>query len=513
MKTLLLALSLSLGPVGAAATATAGAAAAETIMLELRDGGILWGRVVGHTPEHLRFERLTNGGVVELPWSFLDPERDRELRLAYGYIEPEGEELLVPAERFDLVDGEDVVGVVVGRDVEAIWIKRAGGTLPLPLQRLAGASTRVQAPALEIYTREELYQRRVAELGDRLRVEGAEGAERHRDLARFCERILDFYHAAVHLERARELDPTWRPDELAQALDRVRRKAEHQEQWDYLKEADLLRARGQFAEAIRRLELFPELYANSPVLPDWERVQARALKGRERALREEVVRRWHYWVERHATTAARELDYQQVLGYAEAELSADVLASVHEEVRELAPEIEEGAVRALWETREKGRLRKASYGLGTWLLGEERARAALEKTAEDEEPARQTERDVARQELEERMRRYVEAQRAGSSARRQSDDEDPDAAWRELNLSARVHWTVAYYAENSGDMDVERVRFANCRECAGTGAKEVLYLSAGRNSKSRAGTSASGLRLESCPTCHRIGVVRRIQYR
>jgi len=507
MKILHLILMLS---GGSAATAPQ---ESETIMLELRSGDILWGQVVGHSPEHLRFQRLENGGVVQLPWSFLDPERDRAMRLAYGYIEAEGEELLVPAERFPVVDGEDVVGIVVGRDEEVIWIKRAGGTLPLPLRRLSGSSTRVQAPALEIYTRDELYQRRVAELGDALRATGAEGAEQHHALARFCEQILDFTNAALHLARAVELDPTWRPEEVVPALDRVRRKALHQEQWDYLKDADLLRARGHFAEAIRRLEIFPELYPDSPVLPDWERVQARALKGRERALREEVVRRWHYWVERHATAAARDFDYEQVIAYAESEFSADVLASVHEDLKKLAPEIEEGAVRALWETREKGRLRKASYGLGTWFLGEDQARAELESEGEGAEVARKTERDLAREELEERMRRYVEAQRAGSRAQQQSDEGDPAEGWRELSSSARVHWTVAYYAEHAGDMTVERVRFANCRECAGTGAKEVLYLAAGRNSKSRAGAGASGLRLESCPTCHRIGVVRRIQYR
>ena len=59
---------------------------------------------------------------------------------------------------------------------EVLWLKTAEGRLPIPLARIAGQATMVQVPAFDIYTRDELYQRKVFELQDRLLIDGPEAA-------------------------------------------------------------------------------------------------------------------------------------------------------------------------------------------------------------------------------------------------------------------------------------------------------------------------------------------------
>ncbi|MFT5080439.1 MAG: hypothetical protein ACI84E_001095, partial [Planctomycetota bacterium] len=85
-------------------------------MLKLRDGSILWGDIEAHTEADLMFHRRDTGGIVNLPWSFLDPGQEHELRLAYGYIASDYQEEMISAERIPLVDGTELIGVILSRE-------------------------------------------------------------------------------------------------------------------------------------------------------------------------------------------------------------------------------------------------------------------------------------------------------------------------------------------------------------------------------------------------------------
>ena len=240
------------------ASADAGLQAPATSILRLRSGAVLWGQVVEHDAERVRFRRIDTGGVVSLPWSFLDPTEEAGLRLEYGYVELASEELLTDAERFTLRDGSELLGLVDGRDAQFIWIKNVDGRLPVPLQNLQGAPERVRAPALEIFTRQELYQSKSAALGAALVAPGRIGAEAHDELAIYCERLFDYVHALEHYTYVDQLDPTYESDRISAALGRARVKADQQEQLDVLSSIDLFSARGRFDRALAALVLFEE---------------------------------------------------------------------------------------------------------------------------------------------------------------------------------------------------------------------------------------------------------------
>jgi len=488
----------------------AGAGAGDPTMLRLANGRVLWGSIVGHDPETLDFHRVDNGGTVHLSWSYLDPSEEEALRLRFGYVDASAEELMVKADRLVLDDGTEVVGMILGRTDDYLNLKRASGTQPVPKRRIVGAPTMVQVPALDVYTKEELYQNKAFELQAGLIQEGRPGAEAHYELARFAERLFDYPHAAEHFRLVQKLDPAFMTEAVDASVARTEAKAALQEQVDFLAEIDLWRARKRFDRSLELLAQFPERYPKSPLMDDWNTLRDRVAKYQERELREQVVTRWHYWASAIARRAAREAEgYEAALAFAEESLGEQVLAKVTADLDKLAPGIQPDQVRRLWEAREGGRFRQASYGNGTWLLGKERAAAELKK----DEEAEQVEAGSAaeqRKRLQERLDRYFENQVLSRKAKGggQDESEDPEAFWKDYTTDSKAQWLLAYYAENSGDMRVEKIRFAPCRECGGTGTRNVIFLGG-----TGPDSSISEAAVIPCPTCHTVQVVRRVRYR
>src|SRR5262245_29933907 len=135
----------------------ASAAAPMAQMLRLRDGSIQWGAIQSHDPTGIVFQRLDTGGVLRLSWSRLDPAEERQLRQDFGYVDLTTEEVLVTADRLVTRRGVELIGKILDRTPDAILLKTAAATIPVPKDQIAGASEVVQVPAREVYTLEELY--------------------------------------------------------------------------------------------------------------------------------------------------------------------------------------------------------------------------------------------------------------------------------------------------------------------------------------------------------------------
>lgn len=481
----------------------------ELRLFRLRSGDILWGSIAEHDAQRVTVRRLDHGGLARLPWSYLAPAEEAALRLRFGYADTETEELLAKADRLVLRDGTEIIGLIDNRTDQFVYVRARGNVVPVNKGMIAGPATLIEVPALEIYTREELYQSKLFELQSRMLAGGTTAVAAHLELAQYSERLYDFAHAVEHYEFARESDAGYEQSVVEQGLAKALRKAEVQEQLDLLAEIDLWRARRRFDDALAGLATFEARYPNSPVLEEFDKTRSRVMKYQEIAVREEVVRSWHYWTVRRAKEAARTLEsFEAVLGYLDEKMGAEVVKDVTEGLQRLAPGIREDEVRRLWEEREGGRFKHASYGYGTWLLGEDRARAEVEQETRAEAAPKDS-AEAQRQRLEERIQRYQKNQelarknQSGSGA----DLEEPEDFWARWKYSNKAQWILAYHVEFSGDFAVEKARLSNCRECGGTGARSIVY-SGGAISGSQAGE-----RLIACPTCHSIGVSRRIRYR
>ena len=252
-----------------------GAAAAPATMLRLRDGTIQWGSIQSHDPEGIVFERLDTGGRVRLPWTFLHPEEERELRTRFGYVDLSGEEILVEADHIVTVEGAEIVGIIVDRSGDFLLVKTASSTLQVPKNRLSGVPAVVQVPASEVYTRAELYAQGLAN-------HDTSTAEGQFEIARWCERILDYAHAVEHYKKAAALDASFRMDDVRASLERATLKAQRQDQVDYIQEVDALVGRRRYDDAIARAQAFKERFPDSPLQAEAKRSYDRAVKARDK---------------------------------------------------------------------------------------------------------------------------------------------------------------------------------------------------------------------------------------
>ena len=485
--------------------------AAEVTMLKLRDGAILWGTIEDHDIERLGLRRLDNGGLVRLGWDRLDPVQSERLRERFGYADGSSEEVMTEADRLILRDGTELVGKIVNRTQDELWIKTATRTLPVPKLRLAGAATVVQVPALDVYSSEELYREALLDLEP-------EDPASQLELALFSERVLAFEQALEHVERALALDPEFQPEQLAGHRERIARKHENAEQIGVLREIDLWRTRGRFDRALELARGFEERFPESPLREDARRKLGLVERGMEQALGERVASLWHHAARKLVREKAMDPDasFEAAVAWIDESLSEEVLTRVHEEVqRSVSSELTPEDVRRHFDQRERVRWQKATYGEGTWLLGEADALAGLEVSAPKEA---QTERDSERERIKEKIRRYMKNQeviRRAKSAEVGGDDDQQDF-WKTWSSNGRAGWLLAYYAENGGDMQLREPIFRNCSQCGGTGTREIINTGNARSTPSRgrgSNQTSSGIGVIECPTCKHIGKWRTVSFR
>lgn len=475
--------------------------------LRLVDGRILWGWIEEHSIDGLDVLRLDNGGRATLPWSMLDPAQRLELEQVFGYVDLNASEPTVLATRLRTLSGDEFVGLVLSETAESIEFKIANGILTIPRMQLAGPLIQEQVSAREVFTRDELYAREFEQYAAALvdeAVSGAEKAEMHFELARYCESILDFQRADWHYRAIAEADPEFDHPELAASLDRAARLALAQGQADELDEIDRLRLRDEFPEALARIERFLEVYPESPLETQVLEQRARVVRDRERDMLREAESRWHYWARRLAREQASNDSYEGTLTWIQEALSDEIVARVRADLLRYQDDVDEARVRDLWAARAARRDQRATYGVGTWLIGRDAARAEVVAQAGAERESESDARSQERKELEERIQSYLKSQQLASTGggRGGADAADPADFWEQWTALSRTQWILAYYAENSGDMRVTRAAVRPCRECGGTGVLEV----------SSAGPTG-GTRLNQCHLCSGVAVIRRVSYR
>ncbi len=473
----------------------------EVMMIKLQGGLFQWGMIEDHTAEDLTFRRMDNGGLVVVPWSLVEPVQELQLRTQFGYVDLSGDEIMVSAEKLILRDGREVIGQVIGRDDTSLQFKTQGRTLTIPKTYVKDYVGGLLVPALDVMSKDELYNQESLSLD-------AEDPASLFALGVFCERILDFQRALEHYTAAQALDPSFKAKELTATLARVGIKVANQVQVDFLDEIDRLSRRDKFAEAFSQLEIFDATYEDSPLAGDRVKLEKRIEKRRHDYMREAVAEHWFSWMNRLAGSAARDMTFSATLEYLEETLSDEIVQNVLLGLNKKWPDLEEDQVRQFFQDRKVKRWKPSSYGLGTWLLGEERAL----KDDEGEEKKAQpilSEKDKERAARADQIARWLRNQETAKRSRRSEEDEsEMSDTWTAMRVANRRSWIIAYYAEYGGDLFPNpKPELRNCADCGGIGVKyEIL------SGYVREGTAA-GLRQKPCPTCHTIGRVRRIRYR
>jgi len=472
----------------------------DVIMLKLRDGRIHWGAIGDHDTTGFTFQRLDNGGEVRVPWSLLHPQQSDQFRTELGYVEVESEEVYVDAERLLLEGGGTVEGVIVSREGDAFLVKTDGNLQMVPKRRVRGIESGVRLPALDVYGREELYTQFSSEADET-------SATSQLDLARRCEGILDFTNAVKHYESALELGLTEDVPKVEGMLASARVKADNQEQIEFLRNADRLRKRKRFDDSLALLQAFPTRYAGSSLIDDARKQEAKLLTDRDEAARSMVRSRWKYHTRKLTREAARGNNFEAARTWATEEASQAIAGQVLADVQDrVTSAVSEDDVLRLWEERDRVRFESSTYGLGTWLLGEDRAGANGDDAAAAAETAVSAV-DEQRKAIEDRIKRYLENQKVSRRNQASNDEEDlTQKFWEEWTVNGRSLWLMSYYLEESGDFEIRpRASLKPCKTCGGLGALQLLVTGA-----VQAGETAS---VASCPVCRGVKVTRRIYFR
>jgi hypothetical protein len=415
------------------------------------------------------------------------------------------------ADKLTTIEGKEVIGLILDRTPTEILLKVAGSSLLVPKDRVAGAAVPIEVPVRLIYTRDELYARELAAVP-------ASDAAGNYEIARYCENVLDFAHAAEHYQKARDLDPSFHADDLQAALTRTAEKAKNAEQLEYLAEVDTLLARHQYDEALARADAFAERFPGSPFVNESKKKHERVLKARDAFLANFVRVRFVECAGRLARNASTKFTYEQAIGYLESTMKTELLAAVAKDVQALTKQLDADAVHKLFTQRDKKKLRweRASYGMGTWLLGKERAlKGEQPDQPQDGQPAKaQSALDKQRAALNEQMQRFLQNREMVAKAKSDSEkSDDREAFWREFSSAGRSQWILAYFAEYGGEFEVSpKPIFDNCRECGGLGVR-VVSLAGANVAQNQGNKPAANEEKVNCEACHGLGRVRRISYR
>ena len=481
-------------------------------LLKLRDGSVRWGEIVSHDPDGFVFRLLAHGGEVTLGWSALDPGQEAELREAFGYVDVVSEELMIEADSMVLTDGRELVGVILSREGPNFLLKAGGNLQAIPKRRVVSLSRGKWVPAVDVYSREEIYSQHLATLDD-------SNAASHLELAQVCERVLDFVKATIHYEAALAIGELEDEAAVRHALTRAKQKAAQQQQIDYLRQADTLRKRGRFDEALQLLGSFSANFPGSPLATDATEKLVRAERLRDEAARQVVQSRWSYWAKRLARTKQGELGLDAAQAYATDGLTEAIQERVFEDVKNNVSEaIPEEAIPEYWATRRKRGFSSTSYGKGTWLLGKERARAGTAVEEEKEEAETKSAKQLEREAFARKLKRFQDNQQRAARARGNQDDAEEAAAfWDTMSGNARASWLFSYYVEFAGVYELrDHPHTPNCTTCGGTGGREVVAIGGGgANPNGARGQSQvnSGSSIVACPICRGVAVKRRIYYR
>ena len=471
------------------------------LMLKLRSGQIRWGHILDHDPDGFRFTLLSHGGVASVVWTALDPSQQQELREELGYVDVATDELMVDVERLILVDGHEVVGVILSREGTDFVVQVDGNLQLVPKRRVQSISKGGQAPALDIYSREELYARHSAELVET-------DLQGQINMARTCEQFLDFQHALEHFQAAVALDENLEHPELANSVALAQVKAAQQAQIDYLRSVDVLRKKGQYETALERLAGFALVFPASPLVLEVKAKENQIMLARDEEVTDFVRRRWGYWLSRLTRQAAGSLNYVGAVAFAEEGLGEAIREAVLADVQEqYNSEASEDQIVAHWVSRHMLRYNNATYGEGTWMLGEDKALAGTEDTSAQRDAM--TDKDKERAALEDKIQRFLKNQRNARRAQAQAAQEDEfQVFWDAFTLSKRANWIKAFYVEFAGDYELRDHPYLKaCSTCGGRGALEMIY-SGGGGSK-----QASSVQIVPCHACRGVAVTRRVYYR
>lgn len=474
-------------------------------IVRLRDGRLLVGAITRHDLDGLELVSARDGGRYALPWSALYPGEAQRLKDGFGYHDEVGVPM-VSASRLLLRNGAEELGVILRRDERGVELRTREIAKVIPLAELAAPPETVLVAATRVYTPEQFYAQRVTEVA-------ADDALAQFDFARELQSVFALEPAQQHLEKARALATASGDQALLRRVDaaagELARSLANRVEAQALEDIREDMHRDRYADAAEKLEDYEKKFPGGALRGEFLDLRGRFEERRAAAMTAFLNRNWYDTAVKYLKRKAleRELSFDQLMDYAQEEVPQLVRKELLGRLREgYAKDLAEDQIDLLWKERVSAGAKRhqASYGFGTWILGEEKAREGLDEKKEDQK--KDDGKTAEQKELEERTKRYLEnLERERRKSKGGEEGVTPEDWWLSASPTERFQWLLAYYAEFSGDYQVTSKAFDACPTCAGTGVVQEDSLVPGSGGQQR--------KRSACPTCHKVGVKRAVTFR
>ena len=470
-------------------------------LVRLRDGRLLVGAIVEHNLDGFELTTALDGGRYSLVWSDLFPGEADRLRDAFGYRN-QTEIPMTTAHRILLVNGRELIGRILRQDSANLELRVRETTSIIPLQRLAAPPEAVVVEAATILTPEQFYAEQAPQVD-------SQNAMAQFEFAQELEVMFALQEARLHFEKCGELALAAGDTSLVKrvegAMNKLDKVIANRAEAEYLEKIKQLMHRERFTQAAELMAAYDSTFSDSALRGEYLKIADRFDSRQNSAVTRYLGRHWYSralkLIKRKALD--KDLRMDEAMAWLESDLPMMVRQQLLEEIKSMDQELNMSTIDERWHARLEGGAssHSAGYGDGTWVLGEERAKAGL-RDAEAE--AKEDGKSSQQREMEERMKRFTENIEAGRRAKAsKGNDISPEDWWRRAQVTQRFQWLLAYYAEFGGDYAVSNVRFSLCSTCAGKGFLEVIEVASNGSKKKR----------KKCPTCHGVQVRRSVSFK
>ncbi|MBL8755510.1 MAG: hypothetical protein JNK15_19575 [Planctomycetes bacterium] len=448
--------------------------------IQLADGRVLLGEVENPDGEGLRVRRLDNGGVLDLRWSHLSPASALFWKKKFDLAGDTQDEVTIRADEVEYVrEGgkRTLLGRITEQTTEHVVVTVKGVQNRVPRTELR-AVRKVDAPVMQVLTRDEYYQEQLAQ-----RQPGTE-ADKHVLFAEELIKVRDYDHATEHLQKAKELgskNPA-HVDALTAKLERFKAAAKELKS---LEEIQVSRSRGQLADFERGTKQIAQFEKDFPpeqrkLKPEFDAEKKKFADARTRYLKGVVADKFRaniQWVAEKALSG-QSLTLQAARDYAQNKMTDDIVARLASVLR-----LEADEIKALWAARKDVPLGKRTelfaYGVGSWVLGD---KAILKDTAAGKEADKQKgaqeptgQADRTMEQFQKLLKQALDRRRQAMQQQGAENDQLTDEDWwRQAERNERLAWMRAFYAENGGQLVVTYATVSPCISCDGVGTTPVL---------------------------------------
>ncbi len=472
-------------------------------LVRLRDGRLLVGIIEEHDLDGFQLVQARSGGKLRLAWSDLFPGESERLMQSFG-IATEISAPTTTAHRLLLRNGREIVGRILSQDVRGIQIRTLESTLQISPQMIAAPPEEIVVEASVVLTPEQFYQERMSGVP-------VDDGYAQFLFAQELEQMFALQRARERLDAAEVLAKQANDQPLLTRITGAMTKLDvlilNQAEAEALEQIRRAMYRERFEEAEAGIASFMTTFPQPRLKSDFLNVRDKFKTARAQAITRYLARNWFNRamdeVKRHSLD--RDAGVDSLLAWVESELPVTIRQRLGAELEQMDDELDPSALDSLWASRlAPGLVRhRASYGEGTWILGEERARAGMEKTTAEEKDDGKT---AEQREMEERVQRYLknlETQKRAASGAAAEGEATPDDWWRQASVTERSQFLLAYYAEFSGDFETTTLEFKPCPICGGTGVIETVEIS----------SQGSQNRRLRCTICHGVAVKRALNFR